>query len=56
MPFVSWRGETPASVSKKALTAFVLGLVGGAVAYAAGVRGAKDLIIVTAACFGYLVF
>jgi cytochrome c-type biogenesis protein CcmF len=54
VPFVSWRGETPASVSKKALTAFVLGLVGGAVAYAAGVRGAKDLIIVTAACFGFV--
>ena len=53
VPFVSWRGETVASIAKKALVAFVLGLVGGGVAFAAGVRGPKDLIIVTLACFGF---
>ena len=53
VPFVSWRGETVASIAKKALVAFVLGLVGGGVSFAAGVRGPKDLIIVTLACFGF---
>jgi cytochrome c-type biogenesis protein CcmF len=52
VPFVSWKGETFASIGKKCVTALALGLVGGVVAFVAGVRSVKDLVIITAACFG----
>ncbi len=53
VPFMSWRGETLGSIAKKALTALIIGVIGGIVAFAAGARGVKDLSIITAACFGF---
>ena len=38
VPFLSWRGETLAVVAKKAFVAAAVGLLGGGVAFAAGVH------------------
>jgi cytochrome c-type biogenesis protein CcmF len=52
VPFLSWRGETLAVVAKKAFVAAAIGLMGGGVAFAAGVHSARDLAILTFAVFG----
>jgi cytochrome c-type biogenesis protein CcmF len=52
VPYLSWRGETPRNVVRKALTAFVIGVLGGGVAFSAGVRGVKDLAFIAFAVFG----
>jgi cytochrome c-type biogenesis protein CcmF len=52
VPFLSWRGETPAAVARKAFTAFVIAVFGTGVFRFAGVHGVKDLAIVGCALFG----
>lgn len=51
VPFVSWRGETWGGLARKALTPLAVGLGGAIVAGAAGVRSARDLLILGAAAF-----
>ena len=52
VPFVSWRGETWAAVGRKASTAAVFGLLGGALFFLLGVRKPVDLLFLSAAVFG----
>jgi cytochrome c-type biogenesis protein CcmF len=52
VPYLSWRGEEARTVARKGLVAFVVGLLGAGVAFAAGVRGAKDLAYIGFAVFG----
>ncbi|MBK9064550.1 MAG: cytochrome c biogenesis protein CcsA [Acidobacteria bacterium] len=52
VPFLSWRGETLAVVAKKAFVAAAIGLMGGGVAFAAGVHSVRDLAILSFAVFG----
>ncbi|MGA7990318.1 MAG: cytochrome c biogenesis protein CcsA [Thermoanaerobaculia bacterium] len=52
VPYLSWRGETAAAVSKKAFLSAVVGVLGAGVAFAAGVRGPRDLAILAFAIFG----
>ena len=52
VPFLSWRGETGRDVVRKAFTAFVVGILGAGVAFAAGVRGVKDLLFIGFAVMG----
>ncbi len=52
VPFLSWRGETGRDVARKAFTAFAVGLLGAGVAFAAGVRGARDLLMIGFAITG----
>ncbi len=52
VPYLSWRGETLAVVAKKAFVAAAIGLMGGGVAFAAGVHSARDLAIIAFAVFG----
>jgi cytochrome c-type biogenesis protein CcmF len=53
VPYLSWKGETFRSVVKKGFTAFVIGLLGAALALAAGVRNVKDLALIAFAVFGF---
>ena len=52
VPFLSWRGEAGRDVVRKAFTAFVVGILGAGVAFAAGVRGVKDLLLIGFAVMG----
>jgi cytochrome c-type biogenesis protein CcmF len=52
VPFLSWRGEAGRDVVRKAFTAFVVGILGAGVAFAAGVRGVKDLLFIGFAVMG----
>jgi cytochrome c-type biogenesis protein CcmF len=52
VPFLSWRGETGRSVVRKAFAAFAIGVLGAGVAFSAGVRGPKDLLLVGFAIMG----
>ena len=47
VPFVSWKGETWGSIGKKAATSSAIGLLAGVVALLAGIRSAKDVMILT---------
>jgi cytochrome c-type biogenesis protein CcmF len=46
VPFLSWRGETLRSVVKKGGLALGIGILGTGVAFAAGARGARDLLLI----------
>jgi cytochrome c-type biogenesis protein CcmF len=52
VPILSWRGETAAVVGKKSFVSAAVGLLGAGVAFAAGVRGVRDLAIIAFALFG----
>ena len=52
VPFVSWRGETLASVAKKALFSALVGVVGAGLAFGVGYRGPKDVAIIGLCSFG----
>ncbi|MBL8114701.1 MAG: cytochrome c biogenesis protein CcsA [Acidobacteria bacterium] len=52
VPFLSWRGETASAVMRKALLAFTAGVLGAGVAFVAGVRGPRDLLLIFSAAFG----
>ena len=52
VPFLTWRGETAKAVAQKAFVAFAAGVVGGGVAFAAGVHSVRDLAILSFAVFG----
>jgi cytochrome c-type biogenesis protein CcmF len=52
VPFLSWRGESFRAVAKKAFVAAAIGVLGGVVAFAAGVRSPRDLAILSFAVFG----
>jgi cytochrome c-type biogenesis protein CcmF len=52
VPFLSWRGETGRDVVRKAFAAFAIGLLGAGVAFSAGVRGVRDLLLIGFAVTG----
>jgi cytochrome c-type biogenesis protein CcmF len=52
VPILSWRGEAGKTVARKAFVAAVAGLLGAGVFFVAGVRGVRDLTIITFAVFG----
>ena len=54
VPYLSWRGESGKGVLKKALVPGVVGLLGVGVFFAAGVRGAGDLLILAFAVAGFV--
>ena len=54
MPYLSWRGESGKGVLRKALVPGVVGLLGVGVFFAAGVRGAGDLLILAFAVAGFV--
>src|SRR5450830_1113028 len=54
VPYLSWRGESGKGVLRKALIPLVVGLLGVGVFFAAGVRGAGDLLILALAVAGFV--
>ena len=54
VPYLSWRGESGKGVLRKALVPGVVGLLGVGVFFAAGVRGAGDLLILAFAVAGFV--
>ncbi len=52
VPYLSWKGETPRNVVRKGFTALFIGLLGGGVAFSAGVRSGKDLLFIVFAVTG----
>src|SRR5271169_3280340 len=54
VPYLSWRGESGKGVLRKALVPGVVGLLGVGVFFAAGVRGAGDLLILGLAVAGFV--
>src|SRR5664280_3319444 len=54
VPYLSWRGESGKGVLRKALVPLVVGLLGVGVFFAAGVRGAGDLLILALAVAGFV--
>jgi cytochrome c-type biogenesis protein CcmF len=46
VPFLSWRGEAPGTVARKGAMALGVGVLGAGVAFAAGARGARDLLLI----------
>jgi cytochrome c-type biogenesis protein CcmF len=53
VPFLSWRGESGASVLRKVFVPATLGIFGGAIFLVAGVRAPADLVILSFALFGF---
>ena len=53
VPFLSWRGETMKGVARKTASSALIAVAGGVIAWAAGVRGVRDLAIVTFAIAGF---
>jgi cytochrome c-type biogenesis protein CcmF len=53
VPFVSWRGETWATIGRKVATAGVFGLLGTLLFFFLGVRKPVDLLFLGAAVFGF---
>jgi cytochrome c-type biogenesis protein CcmF len=54
VPYLSWRGESGKGVLRKTLVPLVVGLLGVGVFFAAGVRGAGDLLILALAVAGFV--
>ena len=54
VPYLSWRGELGRNVLRKALVPLVVGFLSTGVFFAAGVRGATDLLILSLAVAGFV--